>query len=264
MAYSNSIVLNNTASGGTTTLRITWNENSHDNNNNTSNVTMTASLIYNNASWNIANGTALRVYWHDNRENTDVLKATVTVQSFGPGYGPTQADASWTGNILHKSDGTLRGYAWASWHSDDPSTYYEPLDGVIGTDWQNLYSIPQNYTFTATGTNLKFNVALGGTTVATATSSYTNSSVANGTAYLIDNIVADTGYIYSGASSISGTVTSNTTKTLSAMASPQTMYIPVNGESKRVRKLYMSVNGQSKEIKKLYVSVNGQSKLIYQ
>lgn len=43
----------------------------------------------------------------------------------------------------------------------------------------------------------------------------------------------------------------------------ETLYGPVNGQSRAIRRLYGSVNGQAKEIKKLYGSVNGVSKRIY-
>lgn len=41
------------------------------------------------------------------------------------------------------------------------------------------------------------------------------------------------------------------------------IYGPVNGQSKKIKKLYGSVNGQSKRIRKLYVSVNGRAKLVH-
>lgn len=57
--------------------------------------------------------------------------------------------------------------------------------------------------------------------------------------------------------------TKTATYTTLAVPDQGILYAPVNGTSKRVRKLYGSVNGESKEIVKLYGSVNGKSKRIY-
>lgn len=122
------------------TLTAYFNENSTSTANNTSNITCKASLYTPSASWDNGSGRDdhLRIYWHDNRENYDRLVATWSGSYVGVGATIT---AEGTIDVTHKDDGTLSGYAWATWSRDGGNTYYAPASGDVATDWTGLTTI---------------------------------------------------------------------------------------------------------------------------
>lgn len=117
-----------------------FNENSTSTANNTSNITVRASLYTPSASWDNGSGRDdhLRIYWHDNRENYDRLVATWSGSYVGVGATIT---AEGTIDVTHKDDGTLSGYAYATWSRDGGNTYYAPASGGVSTDWTSLTTI---------------------------------------------------------------------------------------------------------------------------
>lgn len=117
-----------------------FNENSTSTKDNTSNITVRASLYTPSASWDNGAGRDdhLRIYWHDNRENYDRLVATWSGSAVG--YGST-ITAEGTIDVTHKDDGTLSGYAYATWSRDGGNTYYAPASGGVSTDWTGLTTI---------------------------------------------------------------------------------------------------------------------------
>lgn len=121
------------------TLTAYFNENSTSTADNTSNVTCRASLYTPSASWdNLGRDDHLRIYWHDNRENYDRLVATWSGSAVG--YGST-ITAEGTIDVTHNDDGTLSGYAYATWSRDGGNTYYAPASGDVATDWTSLTTI---------------------------------------------------------------------------------------------------------------------------
>ena len=122
------------------TLTAYFNENSTSTANNTSNITCKASLYTPSASWDNGSGRDdhLRIYWHDNRENYDRLVATWSGSYVGVGATIT---AEGTIDVTHKDDGTLSGYAWATWSRDGGNTYYAPASSDVATDWTGLTTI---------------------------------------------------------------------------------------------------------------------------
>lgn len=85
------------------------------------------------------------------------------------------------------------------------------------------------YSFSATGTGVTFDVSLGGSSVASDTSSYTNSSVDPSTAWAISDIKAVVGKYYTGLTTESGTVTGDTTKTYTATGDTYAVTFNSNG-----------------------------------
>lgn len=85
------------------------------------------------------------------------------------------------------------------------------------------------YTFKATGTGVTFDVTLGSTSVASDTSSYTNSNVNPNTAWVVSDIKAVVGKYYTGLTTESGTVTGNTTKTYTATGDTYAVTFNSNG-----------------------------------
>lgn len=119
-----------------------FNENSTSTANNTSNITCRASLYTPSAAWNNGSGRNdnLRIYWHDNRENYDRLVATWSGSAVDVGQTIT---AEGTINVTHKDDGTLSGYAYATWSRDGGNASYAPASGGVATDWTGLTTIPR-------------------------------------------------------------------------------------------------------------------------
>ena len=117
-----------------------FNENSTSTANNTSNITCRASLYTPSAAWNNGSGRNdnLRIYWHDNRENYDRLVATWSGSAVDVGQTIT---AEGTINVTHKDDGTLSGYAYATWSRDGGNASYAPASGGVATDWTGLTTI---------------------------------------------------------------------------------------------------------------------------
>lgn len=128
------------------TITAYFKENSSSIDNNTSNIYVKASIYTPSASWANTNGVSdhLRIYWHDNKSNSDVLKATWSGTSVGVGATIT---AEATFNVEHNSDGKLSGYAWATW-SRDGNNGYAPYSTDVATDWTDLTSIPRAATIT--------------------------------------------------------------------------------------------------------------------
>ena len=122
------------------TLTAYFNETGTSTTNNTSTVYCKASLYTPSASWDNGSGRDdhLRIYWHDNRENYDRLVATWSGSSV---WCPTTITAEGTIDVTHKDDGTLSGYAWATWSRDGGNTSYAPASGGVSTDWTNLTTI---------------------------------------------------------------------------------------------------------------------------
>ena len=122
------------------TLTAYFNETGTNTANNTSTINCKASLYTPSASWDNGSGRDdhLRVYWHDNRENYDRLVATWSGSSV---WSPTTITAEGTIDVTHKDDGTLSGYAWATWSRDGGNTSYAPASGDVATDWTDLTTI---------------------------------------------------------------------------------------------------------------------------
>lgn len=132
--------------GGTFILSTSFNENSTSIANNTSNITISGTLARGTGRFQSGQNNMLRVYWHDNKNNTDVLVAEQVVHNlYDPGASAT---ASGTINVDHKSDGNLSGYSFATW-TKVTTTNAAPASTSVSTDWTALTSIARQANITS-------------------------------------------------------------------------------------------------------------------
>lgn len=121
------------------TLKASFSETSSNTTNNTSTVSCTASLGSDHISYSVSNGGTLAIYWHDNRENKDVLIKSAKINSCGMSYGTKSVSGSKT--VYHNNDGTLSGYAKAVFTKG--SGTYVPASGNVSTANTALTKIPR-------------------------------------------------------------------------------------------------------------------------
>lgn len=120
------------------TLTASFNENSTNIANNTSNITCTATFSSGNTNWETSYPSTLNIYWHDNRENYDRQVASITFSGIGKNTSKT---ASGTINVTHNDDGTLSGYAYAYFTKGSTTTSWACNSGGITTNWTALITI---------------------------------------------------------------------------------------------------------------------------
>ena len=129
-------------------LTASFKENSTDTANNTSNVTVTATIKSNGASWSSSYNSTLIIYWHDNRENYDRQVSSKNLKSLGAN---ASASASGTINVTHNNDGSLSGYAYAKFTKGGTSAW-TPNNGGVSTNWTALTTIAR-YPTLVSGSN---------------------------------------------------------------------------------------------------------------
>lgn len=127
------------------TLTASFNENSTSTANNTSNITVTATQQIGNADWWSSSASSLRIYWYDNNANSGGQLVATTNVSSQDRYG--RVTASGTINVTHKSDGSLSGYARATW-TKGANNNWTPNSGEVSTASTALTTIPRAATIT--------------------------------------------------------------------------------------------------------------------
>lgn len=127
------------------TLGASFNQNSTNIASNSSNVGVEASLTSYGGHWNSDYNSYLRVYWHDNRENYDRLVAELPLTTM-PSNATVTAEG--TIDVTHNSNGTLSGYAYATFTKGGTSSYC-PEDSGVSNDWTALASIPRQTSITS-------------------------------------------------------------------------------------------------------------------
>lgn len=148
MAVTNSTSIYSPNSNYPYTLTAYFNENSTSTTNNTSNITVTATLSAQNIAFEESNAGTLAIYWHDNKDNTDVLKNSATIISCGM-YPYSSQSVTSTFDTPHNNDGTLSGYAYAVWTLNKNKGGFVPNSGSVATANTALTSIPRAATITA-------------------------------------------------------------------------------------------------------------------
>jgi len=119
-------------------LYVEFVENSTSVANNTSSITLSASISSQNRSgWSAGSNSTLTLYWHDNRENYDRYVSSISFS--GVGVGETKT-TSGTINATHNDDGTLSGYAYV-YFAKGGSSAYAPASSGLTTDWTTLTTI---------------------------------------------------------------------------------------------------------------------------
>lgn len=126
-------------------LTASFTENSTSVNNNSSNVTCSASLTSSGASWSSNYNSTLAIYWHDNKENYDRLVASKSFKSLS-----SSQSVSGTIDVTHKDDGTLSGYAYAVFTQGSSSGGWCPSSGNVATNNTALTTIARASTPTIT------------------------------------------------------------------------------------------------------------------
>ena len=137
-ASKSTTLYNNNGNGFT--LNASFNENSTNTANNTSNITCTAKFTSGNANWSTSYPSTLTIYWHDNRENYDRQVASISFAGIGAN---TSKKASGSINVTHKDDGTLSGYAYAKFTKGSTTTSWACNSGGVTTNWTTLITIPR-------------------------------------------------------------------------------------------------------------------------
>lgn len=119
-------------------LYVEFVENSTSVANNTSSITLSASISSQNRSgWSGGSNSTLTLYWHDNRENYDRYVSSISFT--GVGVGETKT-TSGTIDVTHNDDGTLSGYAYVYFAKGGTSAY-APASSGLTTDWTALTTI---------------------------------------------------------------------------------------------------------------------------
>ena len=134
---SNSTTLYNNNGYGFT-LTASFNENSTNVANNTSNITCTATFSAGGSYWSTSYPSSLTIYWHDNRENYDRQVASISFSGIALNSSQT---ASGTINVTHNDDGTLSGYAYAYFNKGSTTTAWACNSGGVATSWTALTTI---------------------------------------------------------------------------------------------------------------------------
>ena len=106
--------------------------------NNTSDISCTATLSPSNAYWGTSYSSTLAIYWHDNRQNTDVYLNSISFAGINSGETKSVTGAT---TVYHRDDGTLSGYAYAVFTKGSTTSSYAPNSGSVATDWTGLTNI---------------------------------------------------------------------------------------------------------------------------
>jgi len=113
------------------TLTATIVENSHDDINNTSNITITATITSGGVHFSQYWTPTLNVYYKDNNSKTSYGDAKASEQINAITSSKPSASVSWTGNVAHKADGTLSVTVKAEWLYKSSGTGLAPVTGSV-------------------------------------------------------------------------------------------------------------------------------------
>lgn len=130
------------------TISVSWSESSPSVTNNTSKITASGSMSASNVAFSASTvyNYYLRLYWHDNRTNTDTLFASSGVfHSCGMGYGSRSVSGSIT--VTHKNDGSLSGYVKMKFESPSTSGGWAPVTSWVQTSNTALTTIARASSF---------------------------------------------------------------------------------------------------------------------
>lgn len=219
-------------SGNTFNLSCSFSESSNDTllADNKTRITVSARLHSNGGSWSSNYTSYLKLYWYDNNKNSSrPEKASASTKALS---GGANLDASATFDVVHKADGTLSGYVYATWTRGSSSGGFCPYNGDIGAPADgsgNIYAIalttiavkPSYTSISATeitSSSVRLKAAIdtkgkpitsGGWYLSTDGTNYTYNS-GNWLDKTITGLKANTKYWYKGTCTTSaGTATSN-------------------------------------------------------
>lgn len=125
------------------TLSVNWSESETNIANNTTKISANGSLSASNVGFDAmydSYACHLKLYWHDNNENTDTLFATSSAfTTCGMGYGTRSVSGSIT--VTHKSDGSLSGYVKVYFDAPTTSGGWSPGSSSCSTGWTTCTTI---------------------------------------------------------------------------------------------------------------------------
>lgn len=127
--------------GSTFYLSVYFEEKGTSVSNNTSTVYAKASIspTQQGNAFYVTGAGVLRIYWHDNKENYDRLIAENAFDELG--YDTWTRTAEGTFSATHKDDGTLSGYAFATWTRNSTYGGWVPYTSDCSTSWTGLTTI---------------------------------------------------------------------------------------------------------------------------
>ena len=188
---------------------------------NTSSISCKATISSDSAhSFSYSSGAGtLKIYWHDNHTNTDTLVASKTVYTVN-----TSSSSSTSGTIsaTHNNDGTLSGYAKATW-TKTYSSQWVPASGNVSTDTKALTTIARKSNPTLSTSSVSLPASSGSLTVTTnrASSSFTHTitlKVGNTTITTSSNVGASVSYNWTSIqNAILATIPSGKSTTLTVI-----------------------------------------------
>lgn len=125
------------------TLSVSWSESETNIANNTTKISANGSLSASNVGFDAmydSYACHLKLYWHDNNNNTDKLFATSgAFTTCGMGYGTRSVSGSIT--VTHKSDGSLSGYVKVYFEAPTTSGGWSPSSSSCSTGWTTCTTI---------------------------------------------------------------------------------------------------------------------------
>ena len=131
------------------TMNVSWSESSTNVANNTSVISASGSMSGQKIAFDAGAGYAyyLKLYWHDNRTNSDTHFATSgAFSTMGMGYGSRYVSDSIT--VTHNDDGSLSGYVWMRFESPSTSGGWAPGTTDLATADTVLTTIARASSFT--------------------------------------------------------------------------------------------------------------------
>ena len=149
MAIEKSNTIELSSSNGTRyNLTAYFKENSTNTAGNTSNITCSAILTPINGYWSTSNyPSTLEIYWFDNKDNSNGLLVG-SISFKGLSSSSDVKSVSGTINVLHKDDGTLKGYAKAVFTKGSTTSAWAPASGNTSTENTTLTQIPRQTSIT--------------------------------------------------------------------------------------------------------------------
>lgn len=147
-------------------IAISFNETGTSVSNNTSTISVNASITANGSlSWNVSGSGVLRAYWHDNHKNADILVAENYFNELG--YSNNSRSANGTIVATHNDDGTLSGYAICSFVQLKQYNNYVPNSGSCRTPNTALTTIARKSSPTTSVSEISIPASSGSFTVNT-------------------------------------------------------------------------------------------------
>ena len=141
------------------TMSVSWSEGSTNIANNTTVISASGSFAGANISFDSWQTYYLRLYWHDNNNNTDTLFATSEgFTSAGRSYGTKSVSGKIT--VTHKSDGSLSGYVKLRFDAPGTSGGWSPGTTDLNTDWTACTTIARASSITVSGSQLGSGVSV--------------------------------------------------------------------------------------------------------